>query len=59
MQKNNQYLKGKCEAFAGFRDLLGEEIIKAMPELKDEVTQRLLGKITQGSKKENGDVKMA
>lgn len=55
VQKNNQHLKGKSEAFAGFRDILSEEIVKAMPELKTEVAQRLAGKTVQKDPKENGD----
>lgn len=40
-QKQNQYLKGKSEAFADFRDELAKEIVKAMPNLKDEVEKRI------------------
>ena len=38
--------------------MLGEEIVKAIPELKDEVAQRLAGKITEEPKKENGVINM-
>lgn len=37
VQRGNQDLKGKAEAFAGFRDLLGREMENAMPECKGEV----------------------
>ena len=57
VQKQNQYLKGKSEAFAGFRDMLAEEIVKAIPELKNEVTRRVQEEIPQNDKKENGNVK--
>ena len=58
-QRGNQYLRSKCEAFARFRDILGEEIVKAMPELKEEVIQRLKGDVELEPRKENGDVKEA
>ena len=41
VQKGNQYMKGKSEAFASFRDILAEEIVKGMPELKDDVIKVL------------------
>lgn len=40
-QKQNQYLKGKSEAFADLRDELAKEIVKAMPDLKGEVEKRI------------------
>lgn len=43
VQKSNQYLKGKSEAFAGFRDMLAEEMIKAIPECKGGVEKILAG----------------
>lgn len=43
LQKSNQFLKGKSEAFAGFRDMLAEEIIKVKPEAEDEVKGVLEG----------------
>lgn len=43
VQRSNQFLKGKSEAFAGFRDVLAEEIIKGIPECKDDV-ERILGR---------------
>ncbi|KAF6222623.1 hypothetical protein HO133_000670 [Letharia lupina] len=58
VQRSNQYLKGKSEAFAGFRDMLAEEIVKGIPECKEDV-QRILegnkavvGEVTR----QNGDV---
>lgn len=58
-QRGNQYLRSKCEAFARFRDILGEEIVKAMPELEEEVVQRLKGDVELEPSKENGEVKEA
>jgi len=55
-QKGNQYLKGKTEAFASFRDVLAEEIAMAMPELKGDVEMVLQGRTTDGVKEENGAV---
>ena len=37
VQRGNQDLKGKREAFAGFRDVLAREMRSAMPECRDEV----------------------
>lgn len=39
VQRNNMYLKGKSEAFGGFRDLLAEEIVRAMPEEEGRVRE--------------------
>lgn len=58
-QRGNQYLRSKCEAFARFRDILGEEIVKAMPELEEEVARRLKGDVELEPRKENGEVKEA
>ena len=44
VQRNNMYLKGKSEAFAGFRDLLAEEIVKAMPEEEGRVREIIKGR---------------
>lgn len=57
-QKGNQYLKGKSEAFAGFRDVLAEEIVKSMPNLKEDVKQVLDGIMQKDQKMENGEVQM-
>lgn len=43
VQRGNQELKGKSEAFASFRDVLGEEIRTAMPELESDVARILSG----------------
>ena len=57
VQKSNQYLKGKSEAFAGFRDVLAEEMIKAIPECKGDVERILAGsEVTLDVKRQNGDV---
>lgn len=37
MQRGNQDLKGKREAFAEFRDVLAREMRSAMPECRAEV----------------------
>ncbi|KAJ5587042.1 uncharacterized protein N7459_002807 [Penicillium hispanicum] len=37
VQRGNQDLKGKREAFAGFRDVLAREMRSAMPECRGEV----------------------
>ncbi|KAH0538409.1 hypothetical protein FGG08_005009 [Glutinoglossum americanum] len=37
VQRQNQYVKGKAEAFASFRDVLAEEIKSALPGLKADV----------------------
>lgn len=58
-QKQNQYLKGKSEAFAGFRDVLAQEIVKAMPELKEDVEKRIGGREKMEEIKENGEAKEA
>lgn len=59
VQRNNQYLKGKSEAFAGFRDMLAEEIIKAIPDSKGEVERILESRVQSGEVAElakvNGD----
>ncbi|KAF4535245.1 putative mediator of rna polymerase ii transcription subunit 10 protein [Lasiodiplodia theobromae] len=36
VQKNNQKLKGKSEAFAQFRDILASKIITAFPEMEQD-----------------------
>ena len=43
MQRGNQDLKGKKEAFAGFRDTLAREIRGALPECEGEVLRVLRG----------------
>ncbi|KAK5132623.1 hypothetical protein LTR08_008822 [Meristemomyces frigidus] len=42
IQRYNQELKGRVEAFAQFRDILGKEMMSAMPEIKDDVRQVVL-----------------
>lgn len=44
VQRNNMYLKGKSEAFAGFRDMLADEIVKAMPEEEGRVREIVAGR---------------
>ena len=58
MQKSNQYLKGKSEAFAGFRDILADEMIKAIPECKGDVEKVLAGSraVTSEVVKQNGGI---
>lgn len=58
MQRSNQFLKGKSEAFAGFRDMLAEEMVKRIPECKDDV-ERILGRndaVVEEVARQNGDV---
>ncbi|KAL9603284.1 MAG: hypothetical protein Q9219_001307 [cf. Caloplaca sp. 3 TL-2023] len=55
VQKNNQYLKGKSEAFMGFRDALADEMIKAWPEMRRDVEEVLQGeRETDSTIKTNG-----
>lgn len=54
VQKLNQFLKGKSEAFAGFRDVLAEEMMKSMPEMKDDITKVLEGREERENMQENG-----
>lgn len=54
VQKSNQYMKGKSEAFAGFRDALAEEIVKAWPEMKADVDQVLHDACTDTAPRTNG-----
>lgn len=41
VQRSNTYLKGKSEAFAGFRDCLADEIVRGMPGCEERVRQAL------------------
>lgn len=50
--KGNQYLKGKGEAFAGFRDLLAEEMRTAWPDMGGEI-ERVVG-IGDGNRRKEG-----
>ncbi|KAL1965348.1 hypothetical protein VTN77DRAFT_5785 [Rasamsonia byssochlamydoides] len=42
VQRGNQDLKGKKEAFAGFRDVLAREMRSAMPECRREVDRAVV-----------------
>ncbi len=44
MQRSNQYLKGKSEAFGGFRNCLAKEIVKGMPSCERRVRMVMEGK---------------
>ena len=57
VQRGNQELKAKSEAFASFRDILGEELATAMPEIQDDVSRILSGGPVVGVKMENHKVK--
>ncbi len=57
VQKLNQFLKGKSEAIGGFRDVLAEEMMKSMPEMKDDITKVLEGREEREPNQENGDTK--
>ena len=37
VMRYNQQHKGRSEAFASFRDILGQQMVTAMPEIKDDV----------------------
>ena len=37
--RNNQQLKGRSEAFASFRDILGREMMSAIPDIKEDVRE--------------------
>jgi mediator of RNA polymerase II transcription subunit 10 len=39
VQRMNQGLKGRCEAYLYLRNTLAKDIIAAMPELKDDVAR--------------------
>ncbi|KAL8863604.1 MAG: hypothetical protein Q9178_000286 [Gyalolechia marmorata] len=52
VQKSNQYLKGRSEAFTRFRDELAEEMVKAWPEMKTDVDNVLQSKRPEQEKKE-------
>lgn len=56
IQNSNQDLKGKSEAFASFRDVFGEELVRAMPELTEDVARILAGGPVEEAKKENGEI---
>ena len=58
VQRSNQYLKGKSEAFAGFRDILAEEMVKGIPSCKEDV-ERVLersGAVLGEAMRQNGGV---
>ncbi|EGE80138.1 AP2-associated kinase [Blastomyces gilchristii SLH14081] len=68
VQRGNQDLKGKAEAFASFRDILAREMASAMPECKGEVERvlRATGGSTtggagslDGNTQRNADVSMS
>ena len=61
VQRNNQYLKGKSEAFRGFRDCVAEEIVREMPNVEGKVKELLEGKFVGDEKGVgigSGEVKM-
>lgn len=58
VQRQNQDLKGKSEAFADFRDILAKEIVAALPELKGEV-ERTLEAVGEGPIKDPDAVPMS
>ena len=55
VQKNNADLKGKSEAFARFRDILADSLIKIMPEVKGDIQRVQAGGPVQlqGSSQDN------
>lgn len=48
VQRGNQDLKGKREAFAGFRDVLAREMRSAMPECRAEVDRAVAASTSSG-----------
>ncbi|KAJ6102231.1 Mediator complex subunit Med10 [Penicillium sp. IBT 16267x] len=54
VQRGNQDLKGKREAFAGFRDVLAREMRSAMPECRGEVDRVVVA--TGGSVEHDAEV---
>ncbi|KAH8595627.1 transcription factor subunit Med10 of mediator complex-domain-containing protein [Bisporella sp. PMI_857] len=58
-RKDNQLLKGRQEAFGSFRDIFCEEVIKSMPEMKEDMEKILEGARArdQGKEKRGGDDK--
>ena len=54
VQRSNQFLKGKSEAFMGFRDCLADEIIKHLPHEEGKVKSILEGKGMVEEAKVNG-----
>ncbi|KAL9017169.1 MAG: hypothetical protein Q9185_005498 [Variospora sp. 1 TL-2023] len=54
VQKGNQYLKGKSDAFIGFRDALADEITKAWPDMKKDVENVLQDKAAAPTVQLNG-----
>jgi len=49
VQRGNQDLKGKREAFAGFRDVLAREMRSAMPECRAEVDRVVAASASAGT----------
>ncbi|KAJ4391162.1 RNA polymerase II mediator complex subunit [Gnomoniopsis smithogilvyi] len=43
VRRENQLMRGKMRAFAGFRDILGREIANANPELREDVARVVVG----------------
>lgn len=50
--KQNQFMKGKMEAYRDFRDVLAEQIKVSFPELSEKVEEVVEG--TGGRKRVNG-----
>ncbi|KAL9101788.1 MAG: hypothetical protein Q9163_002984 [Psora crenata] len=53
VQKSNMYLKGKSDAFRGFRDVLAEEIVAGEVGSRDEV-EKILGSRVEETSVVNG-----
>ena len=58
VQRSNQYLKGKSEAFASFRDILAKEMVKGIPGCKEDVERILAGSgaAAEDVARQNGDI---
>ncbi|KAF9886921.1 RNA polymerase II mediator complex subunit [Aspergillus nanangensis] len=55
VQRGNQDLKGKKEAFAGFRDVLAREMRSAMPECRGEVDRVVCATVGEVSSASGGN----
>jgi mediator of RNA polymerase II transcription subunit 10 len=53
VRRANQLMRGKMHAFASFRDILAEQMLSAMPELKEDVEKVLAA--TGGKRPGNGN----
>ena len=45
VMRYNQVLKGRSEAFASFRDILGQQMMVGIPEIKEDVRRVVDGRV--------------